>query len=239
MSKPLVSLDVRNRIGRLTLQRPEEGNAFTTGMMVQFLEALGQASAEVDVLLLAAEGRDFSLGRDRKEPPGHRSVFDAFHLVTDVNKALAAFPGILVSAVQGRTLGFGVGLVMRTDIALAAQGASFALDEVQLGIPPMFIMAEIVEHLTQKSASDVVLTSREFGAREARDIGLVSRVVADGELMPTAENVVEDLRSRDPEVLRVCKRYLRSVREVPRSERADYALAEQSGFAKRNVKMRA
>lgn len=239
MSKPLVSLAVRKRIGRLTLQRPEEGNAFTTAMMVQFLEVLGQAAAEVDVLLLAAEGKDFSLGRDRKEPLGHGSVFDAFHLVTDINKALAAFPGITVAAVQGRTLGFGVGLVMRTDIALAARSATFALDEVQFGIPPMFIMSEIIDHLTPKCASDVVLTSREFGADEARAAGLLSRVVPDGDLGAMAEHVVEDLRSRDPEVLRVCKCYFRSVREVPRPKRADYALAEQSGFAKRNVKTRA
>lgn len=239
MSKPLVSLVIRNRIGRLTLQRPEEGNAFTTVMMVQFLEALGQASAEVDVLLLAAEGDDFSLGRDRKEPPGHRSVFDAFHLVTDINKALSAFPGITVAAVQGRTLGFGVGLVMRTDIAIAAQSASFALDEVELGIPPMFIMAEIIDHLTPKCAADVVLSSRKFGAQEAREMGLLSRVIPDQELAAKADQIVEEFQTRDPEVLRICKRYLRSVREVPRAERADYALSEQSGFVKRNVKMRA
>lgn len=232
MTAQPVDLAIEGRIARLTLQRPGAGNAFTSQMMSDFLAAVTRAAAEADVLLMAGAGEDFSVGRDREEPK-RGAPFDAFRLITDLNAALAAFPGIAVSLVRGRAFGFGVGLVMRSDIALAADDARFALDEVKLGIAPMFIMAEILGHLAPKRALDIVLSSREFGAAEAQEMGLVSRVLPRERLQADAEALVRELASRDPAVLRASKRYLASVRELPPAARGAYALVEQTRFAER------
>jgi|SRR5688500_12990325 enoyl-CoA hydratase/carnithine racemase len=232
MVAPLIDLAIGNRIARLTLQRAAAGNAFTSQMMSDFLAAVTRAAAEADILVISAAGEDFTLGRDRSEPRS-AAPFDAFRLITDLNTALAEFPGIAVSVVRGRAFGFGVGIVMRSDIALAADDARFALDEVKLGIPPMFIMAEIFEHLPPKSALDIVLSSREFGAAEAKEMGIVSRVLPGERLQAAAQELVRELASRDPAVLRASKRYLASVRELPRAARGAYALVEQTRFAQR------
>ena len=232
MSAQLIDLQVEDRIGRLVLRRPDAGNAFTTQMMSQFHATVAGAASTADILLISAAGDDFSLGRDRQEPKSG-SPFDAFKLVTDVNAALAAFPGVIVSAVQGRAFGFAVGVVMRSDIAIAADTARFALDEVKLGIPPMFILAEILEHLPPKAALDVVLSSREFTAAEARDMGVVSRVVPAGRLSAAADELLAELRMRDPAVLLACKRYVGAVRQMPTAARGTYALVEQTRFAER------
>jgi len=126
-----------------------------------------------------------------------------------------------------------VGLIIRSDIAIAAEDARFALDEVKLGIPPMFIMAEIAEHLAPKSSLDIILSSREFGAAEAKEMGLLSRVVPRNELEPAAEDLVKILRERDAAVLRESKRYLASVGRLPPAARAAYALVEQTRFTER------
>jgi methylglutaconyl-CoA hydratase len=223
---PPLQLRIENRIGRLVLERP----AFTSDTLSQFLSALARAAAEADVLLISGSGNDFSLGRDRQEPkPASPST--AFELITRVNEALSAFPGVAVCAVHGRAFGFALGIVMRSDIALATDDARFALDEVRLGIPPMFIMAEILEHLAPKRALDIVLSSREFGAAEAKDIGLVSRVVPSRDLRTETESLLQELRARDAEVLKASKRYLASVRRVPLEARGAYALAEQTRYA--------
>jgi enoyl-CoA hydratase/carnithine racemase len=232
MTAQPVDLAIEGRIARLTLQRPGAGNAFTSQMMSDLLAALTRAAAEADILVMAGAGEDFSVGRDRDEPK-RGAPFDAFRLITDLNAALAAFPGIAVSLVRGRAFGFGVGLVMRSDIALAADDARFALDEVKLGIAPMFIMAEILGHLAPKRALDIVLSSREFGAAEAQEMGLVSRVLPRERLQADAEALVRELASRDPAVLRASKRYLASVRELPPAARGAYALVEQTRFAER------
>lgn len=230
MSAQYIELTVDGRLARLVLQRASAGNAFTSGMLSEFLAAVTRAGSEADILLISASGADFSLGRDRQEPRSG-APFDAFRLITDVNAAVSSFPGISVSVVGGRAFGFAVGMIMRTDIALAADDTRFALDEVKLGIPPMFIMAEILEHLAPKAALDILLSSREFGAAEAREIGLVSRVVPAGQLQASAEELVAQLRERNPAVLRASKRYLATVRQLPPAGRGAYALVEQTRFA--------
>jgi enoyl-CoA hydratase/carnithine racemase len=230
-SAPLIDFALENRVARVVLQRPAAANAFTTEMLSQLLEALARAASEADILTLSAAGADFSLGRDRQDAKAGGAPFEAFKLITDVNAALAGFPGIVLCSVQGRAFGFAVGMVMRSDIALAAADARFMLDEVKLGIPPMFILAEIGNHLLSKSALDIVLSSREFAAAEAKDIGLISRVAAD--LHRETENLLGELRSRDPEVLKASKRYFAAVRELPRAARGAFALVEQTRFAER------
>ena len=227
----MIDFSVEKRVARLVLQRPSASNAFTGEMLSQLLVALNRAAIEADILAISAAGADFSLGRDRQDARAGGAPFDAFKLITDVNAALAGFPGIAVCSVQGRAFGFALGLVMRSDIALAAADARFMLDEVKLGIAPMFIMAEISEHLAPKAALDIVLSSREFGAAEAREIGLVSRVV-DG-LPGETENLLKELRSRDGEVLKASKRYFRAVRRLAPEARSAYALVEQTRFAER------
>ena len=227
----MIDLAIEERVARLVLQRPAAANAFTTDMLSQLLSALARAASEADILAISAAGADFSLGRDRQNAKAPGAPFEGFKLITDVNAALAGFPGIAVCSVQGRAFGFAVGLMMRSDIALAAADARFMLDEVKLGIAPMFIMAEISEHLAPKAALDIVLSSREFGAAEAREIGLVSRVVTD--LRGETEHLLKELRSRDAEVLKASKRYFGAVRRLAPEARSAFALVEQTRFAER------
>jgi len=227
----VIDLAIESRTARLVLQRPSESNAFTTETLSQLLAALQRAAGDADILAISAAGADFSLGRDRQDAKTGGPPFEAFKLITDVNAALSSFPGVALCSVHGRAFGFAVGMVMKSDIALAAADARFMLDEVKLGIAPMFIMAEISEHLAPKAALDIVLSSREFGAAEAREIGLVSRVVTD--LRGETESLLKDLRSRDPEVLKASKRYFSSVRKLAPEARSAYALVEQTRFAER------
>ena len=227
----MIELAIDGRVARLVLQRPSTSNAFTTEMLSQLLSALARAAGEADILAISAAGADFCLGRDRQDAKAGGAPFEAFKLITDVNAALSSFPGVIVCSVQGRAFGFAVGMVMRSDIALAAADARFMLDEVKLGIAPMFIMAEISEHLAPKAALDIVLSSREFGATEAKEIGLVSRVVPD--LRRETESLLHDLRSRDADVLKASKRYFGAVRRLAPEARSAFALAEQTRFAER------
>jgi len=227
----VIDFAIENRVARLVLQRPSASNAFTGAMLSQLVAALTRAASEADILAISAAGSDFSLGRDRQDVKSGPPPFEAFKLITDVNAALAGFPGVAVCSVQGRAFGFALGVIMRSDIALAAEDARFMLDEVKLGIPPMFILAEIDNHLAPKSALEIVLSSREFGAAEAKEMGLVSRVVAD--LPGETENLLKDLRSRDSEVLKASKRYFTAARKLPPEARGAYALVEQTRFAER------
>ena len=114
---------------------------------------------------------------------------------------------------------------------IGATGAEFLLDEVELGIPPMFIMEEMVEHLAPKQIFDLILTSRAFDADRALQLGVLSRVVAPAELEREVEMVVAILHQRDRRAVLACKRYLRAVGKLPRDARPAFALVEQTQFA--------
>jgi methylglutaconyl-CoA hydratase len=233
MEERSIDLTLNGRLGRLVLNRPAAGNAFTIAMMREFLRAVEQAVVESDVLIVSSEGDDFCLGRDRKDHPVDVTAAQGFELVTQLNMALDAFPGIVLAQVQGRAFGFGIGLIMRSDVAIASEDAHFALDEVKLGIPPMFIMAQILNHISEKSAFDLVLSSREITARQACDMGLLTSAVPRVVLADTVSQLAGELTQRDPQVLSACKRYMRAIRSVAPEDRLPYALAAQVGFANR------
>jgi len=228
----MIKCDVADRLARIAFARAGEGNAFTGDMIRQLRDAIRDCDGRADILTLTGEGADFTVGRDRKEPMSG-PPFDAFSLITDLNESLSGFRGIVISAVRGRAFGLGVGLIMRSDLAIASEDAVFALDEVRLGIPPMFVMAAIVDHMVPKRALDVILTSREFHAGEALEIGLLSRVVPASDLEDCVDALVSELRASDREVLRACKRYLHAVKKMSVDARPAHALIEQTRFALR------
>ena len=227
----MIGFEQSGKVGRLVLQRAPSSNAFTSAMLGRTAEILEAARDECTVIVISADGDDFSLGRDRAEPKNADGPFATFSEISRVNAAFGAFPGIIISAIKGRAFGFGLGLAMRSDIALAADDARFMLDEVSLGFPPMFLMEVILDHVAPKRALDLILSSREFGADEALAAGLVSRLVpAEGLETATAEFVVT-LGERDPDVLKACKHYLSSIRRMPPDARPAHALVEQTRFA--------
>ena len=103
---------------------------------------------------------------------------DNTRLIVDANRLLTGFPGITVAAAQGRALGFGCGVVVQSDIALAAASAELGFDEVHHGTAPAFVMSYLEDHVGPKRALDLIVTGRTLSAAEAEQWGIVTRVVA-------------------------------------------------------------
>jgi enoyl-CoA hydratase/carnithine racemase len=120
---------------------------------------------------------------------------------------------------------------MRCDVAVASDQARFILDEVKLGIPPMFLMEAMVDHLPPKRALDIILTSRECAANEALEMGLLSRTVPDAQLDTAVRTLTAELRARDPRVLLASKHYLKTFMNLPAGARSAFAIVEQTRFA--------
>ena len=220
------------RVATLTFESGKEGNPVSRAMLTDIRRALSDLT-EAQVVIIAGDGKDFTVGRDRTEGRPD-DPFQNFALVTALNEALAALPGIVIAAVRGRAHGFGVGLALRADLAIAAVSTHFWLDEVKLGIPPMFVMERMLRHLPPKQALNIVLTSREFSAAEALSMGLVSRVVEDDAFDIEIGALAAELAGRAPDVLSAVKRYLRTVDAMPPDASNAYALLEQTRFALRN-----
>jgi methylglutaconyl-CoA hydratase len=220
---------VRDRVAEIVLARPDESNRFTHTMMRDLANALGAATADgVDIVVLSAEGADFSLGRERNEVlPPEMTRAENTALIVTVSHAMRDCPAIIVASVRGRALGFGCGLVVQSDFAVAAESATFGFNEIRHGSAPRFVMAYLEDYLGPKRAIDLLVTARELEAAEAERFGILSRVVAETQLDSAVDALVADLRERDARAMRACKSYLREIRGVERSQRFEYALGAQ------------
>lgn len=227
---PGFSYSVSGRMGHVILERPDAGNRVSLDMLAGITRILETASSDIHVLLISGAGSNFCMGRERPEQTNPLPPFDAFRPVARFYRALSEFPGLTVTAVQGEACGFGVGIALRSDISLAAADATFMLDEVPKGIPPMFVLSELVDHLHPKHLNDMVFLGRKVDADTALQMGIVSRVESVPGLLPAALAVARQLEQTDGALLAACKRYSQVIRATPKPARLDVALSEQTLF---------
>jgi methylglutaconyl-CoA hydratase len=226
MTEALVTLSTAGRVARLTLNRAEHHNLITSTMMRQFADTLAEAGGSgADILVIDAAGSDFSLGRDQHEVlPEGTTKADNTRLIVAANDALAEFPGIVVSSVHGRAVGFGCGVALQSDLTVVADTAVLGFDEIRHGLSPAFVMGYLESYVGRKRALDLILTGRLVPAAEAERIGMVSRVVGADDLVAATEALVATLTRSAAGLLLRNKRYLHDVRDVHPDQRMTHAL---------------
>ncbi|WP_406814889.1 enoyl-CoA hydratase/isomerase family protein [Mycobacterium sp. M23085] len=210
-----VALDVADGVARLRLNRPKASN----GMNVEFLKALHEkvlachADPAVRVVLLTGEGRNFCAGGDIHTfeskgadlPDYLREATAWLQLAT---AALIQLRAPVVTAVQGFAAGGGgLGLVCASDIVISARSAKFFSGAVRVGMAPdggsSVTLAQLVG---LRQALRILLTNPTLTADEALDIGLITEVVDDDELLNRAEGWAVELATLPNRALSATKR---------------------------------
>ena len=200
-------------VGRITLARPEKKNALDRAAADELLDAFARQAADrsVRVVLLAADGPDFCAGADLAALAGlvdadAAAQHDDAMALGKVFIAMRELPVPVVAAVRGRALAGGAGLATACDIVLADDGARFGYPEVKVGFVPAMVMTMLRRAVGEKQAFDLVATGRVLSAREAFDMGLVSRVVPAGTLDAAADEVARALAASPPGAAALTKR---------------------------------
>jgi enoyl-CoA hydratase/carnithine racemase len=136
--------------------------------------------------------------------------------------ARAAKP--VVAAVQGPAIAGGTGLVANAHVVTAAQGATFGLTEIRIGMWPFVILRAMVQALGERRATELALTGRIFGSTEALQWGLVHQVVPPFELDDRALGVARQLAESSNTAIRRGLEFTRRAREMTQHEAGDLAL---------------
>jgi methylglutaconyl-CoA hydratase len=180
----LVRIDRENRVARVTLNRPRRANAFdarTTGKLHGRLREIASDPA-IDIVVLAALGKTFCGGIDlgwmracgAASPEVNRAAAQSFQAMLE---QLWRMPQPVLGAIQGPSVGAGIGLVACCDIVIASSSASFRFSEVRLGLVPAIISPFVIERIGSAAALARFLTAEVFDADEAQRVGLVDLVV--------------------------------------------------------------
>ncbi|MBC7145870.1 MAG: crotonase/enoyl-CoA hydratase family protein [Thioclava marina] len=178
-----ISTDERG-ISRLTLARADKHNALSEQMMEELTTAIAQLGADdaVRVVILQAEGPSFCAGGDLKWmqaqiAAGAKERAAAASKLATMLQALNTCPKPVIGAVQGNAFGGGIGMMSVCDVAIGVEGAKFGLTETRLGLTPATISPYVVARMGEARARRVFMSSRLFEAAEARDLGLLAKVV--------------------------------------------------------------
>ena len=194
----------------ITLNRPEQLNALSTGLMRELIAELQRQGerSEVAAIVLKGGGRAFSAGHDLKELVGRtldeeRAVFQTCESLME---QVQATPQPVIAQVHGIATAAGCQLVATCDLAIAAEEARFATSGIRNGIFCYTPMVAVSRSLGRKRALEMVLTGGFVDARTAAEWGLVNRVVPAERLEAEVQELVEQLGALSPYAIRSGKR---------------------------------
>lgn len=211
MSGQTVLVETRDGIATVTLNRPEVRNALNPALLLDLEQAL--ISLEADpaarvIVLCGAGDKAFCAGADLKGVGDRGTALQAresFSGLPRILEAMARMRTPLIAQVHGFALAGGCGLAVGCDVVVASDDAVFGLPEITLGLLPLVVMAPVLRAAGRKRGMLMVLSGEPVSAREAFDMGLVSRVVARGDLEHEVRTLAARLAGLSPTALGLAK----------------------------------
>jgi enoyl-CoA hydratase/carnithine racemase len=203
---------VEQGIAHLTLNRPERLNALGKLSLGEINAALDLAEFDdtVKAIVVSGAGKAFSSGFDLKEQMEARPEGDAIWreiLARDFDTTMRFWdsPKPTIAAVHGACLAGAFEIALACDITIATEGATFGEPELKFGAG---IVTMLLPWMTNpKQAKEIILTGLDrIDARTAHDLGVVNRVVAEGEHVAEAMRMARTMAVIDPNLVRVTKR---------------------------------
>lgn len=200
---------VEGGVAIVTFNRPEVRNALHLPMNLEIRRALNDLAARDDVsalVLQGAGGRSFVSGADIAELRDRRGPEALLQHNAKLCDDIAAFPYPTVAAIEGWALGGGCEIALACDLRIAGQGARFGQPEVSLGILPAAGGTWRLPRLVGIArAKELIFTARIIDAVEADRIGLVNRVVPEGDALEIATDLARSCAKQSRNALRLAK----------------------------------
>ena len=203
-------------IARLVFNSPAKRNAVSLAMWEAVGEAVAGFAADRSVRVLVvsgAGGKAFVSGADISRFGQERSGEDAVARYNAAAEAayvaLAAFPRPVIAAIDGACVGGGLALAVCCDIRLAAEDSRFGLPAARLGLGyPFSGIARLVGVVGRAAAAELLFTAALYSAAQAKDWGLVNRLLPPGEVQAAAEALAREIAANAPLTIAAAKRAL-------------------------------
>ena len=216
-----IVVEVKGRVGIVTLNRPKALNALNSQLIDELNVALAgfERDSAIGCIVITGSEKAFAAGADVKEMAG-KTYVDAY-----LGKFLGGWAGIaearkpVIAAVSGFCLGGGCELAMMCDFIIASDTAKFGTPEITLGIMPGAGGTQrLARFIGKAKAMDMILTGRMMEAAEAERCGLVSRIVPAGKLLDEALAAAEKIASFSQPIVMMAKETVNRAFETTLSE---------------------
>ncbi len=203
-----------NGILMIEFNRPDKKNAITAAMYQTMADALKEAEADpaVRAILIAGKPEIFTAGNDLEDFMKNSSQ-DAIgeRPVTQFMVNLSRAPKPVIAAVAGAAVGIGTTMLMHCDLIYTADNAKFSMPFTQLGLCPEFASSMLLPQIAgYPRAAEKLLLGEAFSAKDAYEMGLVTRVVPADELRAFANAQATRLAALPASSLRATKSLMKS-----------------------------
>lgn len=226
MSDSVILTEKKGHVGYITLNRPEAFNTFTSEYAVLLNKALEDYDADRDVrvVVINANGKNFSTGIDLKEfdNRSHNDYREFIALMDKHNHTIANMKKPVISAVQGYCLANGAGLSFAADLTVAAESAKFGTTAINVGLICTGPGIPLLANVGRKKAMEMVLLGEMLTAQQACDLGLVNWVVPDDELDAKTDEIAGKLAAKSPLAVIAGKKGLSAAYDVGYHASVDY-----------------
>jgi enoyl-CoA hydratase/carnithine racemase len=204
-----VGYEVRDRVARVTIDRPARRNALSWSVMHELREALALAKADDDVRVVVLTGageQAFSAGADlggMADGDSFAALHEGRGELAHLLRELYALGKPTIARVRGYALAGGFGLALACDLVVASDDATFGTPEIDVGLWPHMITVPLVRSMPPKKALELMLTGRRVQAAEAAQIGFVTTVVPAAELDAAVDQLAATLAAKSPTAMRM------------------------------------
>ncbi|MBJ8343658.1 enoyl-CoA hydratase/isomerase family protein [Antrihabitans sp. YC2-6] len=203
---------------RVWLNRPDSLNALDHETLSELADVFNEASRRfsVKVIVLGGRGRSFCAGADLKNPPGlggetAREQRWRADVGSRACRAIADCEVVTIARLQGHVFGGGFALAQSCDFRIASPDATFALPEVDLGIPMTWgSVPRLIAEVGAARAREIVMLCDRYDAETAHRIGLVHRLVDSGQLDAAVDGLAEQIVAKPEHAIHVSKTQFRA-----------------------------
>ena len=235
MAYDTILYDVRDDgVATVTLDSPDNRNALSNALLSDLIDAFGSARDDERVrcvVLTSSHETVFSAGGSLDQfaadvPLVHK------HFGTErfprLFKAIMGLGKPTICAANGHVLAGALGLALCCDLVVAKEGVRFGTPEINVGVFPFMIMALVYRNVPRKKTNELLLLGEQISAEDAREAGIVNRVVAAGEFDAAVDEWAVKLASKSPVMMRLGKDAMYRQLDMPFEDALDFLRSQLS-----------
>jgi enoyl-CoA hydratase len=204
-----VLIGAGGHVATVTLNKPDQRNPLSGGMLLDLLSAFDWCRSDPDVrvvVLTGAGDRAFCAGADLGSFEADVAELDRHHgrhRFVELFESMQELGKPIVGRINGHALAGGFGLACCCDLLVAVEEATFGTPEINVGVWPMMIQAVLARNLPRKVLLEMVLLGDRWSAEQLRDAGLVNRVVPRDQLDAAVGELTGKLAKKSPAILKL------------------------------------
>ncbi len=227
MSYTNILVDRKDRVGIITLNRPDQMNTFTTPLAQELNRALVEMDNDKDirVVVLRAAGKAFCTGIDISEYHGksHGEYREWVKLMEQAIQVIGYMKKPVIASAQGYAVANGAGLIAACDLAIVAEGTKIGATAVNVGLFCMGPAVPLSRSIGRKRCLELVMTGDMIDARVAEQWGLVNRVVPEEELDKATMELANKLAEKSPLALQMGKEAFYGMSDLELGKAMEYS----------------